>query len=257
MNILLVNDDGIHARGINVLAEHLQLLGNLWIVAPDRNRSGASNSLSLERPVRIRQINNKRYSVAGTPTDCTHIALTGLLDVKFDLVVSGINDGSNLADDVLYSGTVAAALEARLLGIPAIAVSLANWDTEEKEKRYFETAAIFISKLIEKIELDELEKFTLLNVNVPNIPYDRLNGVAATRLGTRHRTEPTIKALDPRGSVIYWIGPPGAGQDIGPGTDFDAISNNKVSITSINLDNTNHKDLKNLKSMVKSLKGSI
>lgn len=236
MNILISNDDGVLAPGIHVLAEALAKIATVHVMAPDRNRSGASNSLTLHQPIRARQLENGFYSVEGTPTDCVHLALTGYFDVQFDMVVSGINDGANLGDDVLYSGTVAAAMEGRNLGLPAVAVSLAG-----RPAQHYETAAYIVSKLAQKLKEDPLRSQTILNINVPNVPQEELQGIEVTRLGTRHNAEPTVKAEDPRGRTIYWIGPPGAEADAGPGTDFHAISQNAVSITPLHLDMTHYK----------------
>lgn len=235
MRILLANDDGYLARGLRILAESLGRFASVTVVAPDRNRSGASNSLTLDSPLRVEQIDANTYSVNGTPTDCVHVAITGLLDQEPDMVVSGINHGANLGDDVLYSGTVAAAMEGRFLGFPAIAVSLVLEDGG-----HFGVAADFVAELIRRMLDDPLPKDTILNVNVPDLPLERLGAAESTRLGFRHKSEPVIKALDPKNEPIYWIGPAGSGQDAGPGTDFDAIGRGKVSITPIKIDLTDH-----------------
>ncbi|NCT56520.1 MAG: 5'/3'-nucleotidase SurE [Legionella sp.] len=236
MRILVSNDDGVLAPGIKVLAEALRDFAEIYVIAPDRNRSGASNSLTLTKPLRVKQLDNGYYSTEGTPTDCVHLALTGLFDVKFDMVISGINDGANLGDDVHYSGTVAAAMEGRNLGFPAIAVSLVGRPVE-----YYETAASVIKYLANKLKKDPLQSQTILNVNVPNLPLDKIRGIEVTRLGTRHAAEPTVKTTDPRGRDIYWIGPPGNEADAGPGTDFYAVSQGMVSITPLHLDMTHYK----------------
>lgn len=236
MRILISNDDGIYARGINVLAEELGKVAEVIVIAPDRNRSGASNSLSVQVPVRVRELKHNYFIVEGTPTDCVHLALTGLFDVKFDMVVSGINHGPNLGDDVLYSGTVAAATEGRILGMPAIAVSLAGKDPHEN----FLTAAIVARRLVEKLQIHPLPAGTILNVNVPDISIDDLRGSEITRLGARHLAEASIKALDPRGCPVYWIGACGSEADAGSGTDFCAINDKKVSITPLQVDMTNY-----------------
>ncbi|MBB70874.1 MAG: 5'/3'-nucleotidase SurE [Legionellales bacterium] len=235
MKILVSNDDGVYAPGIQVLAQTLSEIGEVVVVAPDRNRSGASNSLSLTRPLRLKTIENGAISVEGTPTDCVHLALTGLLDFTPDIVVSGINAGANLGDDVLYSGTVAAATEGRFLGFPAIAISLVG-----TEFKYYQTAAMVARQLVERIALATLPSQTILNVNVPDLPYDKLQGMEVTRLGTRHSAEPTIKQTDPRGNTIYWVGPAGPEQDAGPGSDFHAISHNRVSVSPMKVDLTHH-----------------
>ncbi len=236
MRILVSNDDGVLAPGIQVLAEALTDIAEIYVMAPDRNRSGASNSLTLSNPLRVRPLDNGYHSVEGTPTDCVHLALTGFFNLKFDMVISGINDGANLGDDVLYSGTVAAAMEGRNLGFPAIAVSLAGRPVE-----HYETAAAVVKHLASKLMSDPLRSQTILNVNVPNVPLDSIRGMEVTRLGTRHAAEPTLKTTDPRGRPIYWIGAPGEKADSGPGTDFHAISQNAVSITPLHLDMTHYK----------------
>jgi 5'-nucleotidase len=236
MRILVSNDDGVLAPGIQVLAHTLSDIAEIYVMAPDRNRSGASNSLTLSNPLRVRQLDSGYYSVEGTPTDCVHLALTGFFDFNFDMVISGINDGANLGDDVLYSGTVAAAMEGRNLGFPAIAVSLAG-----RPVVHYETAATIVKNLALKLKSDPLPSQTILNINVPNVPLNKLSGIEVTRLGTRHAAEPTIATTDPRGRAIYWIGPPGEKADSGPGTDFHAISQNSVSITPLHLDMTHYK----------------
>jgi 5'-nucleotidase len=239
MHFLISNDDGIEARGIQVLAERMRSLGRVTIVAPDQNRSGASNSLTLDSPVRIRELGEQRYRVSGTPTDCVHIALTGLLEADPDIVVSGINAGANLGDDVIYSGTVAAAMEGRFLGLPAIAASLVF----EERPQYYETAADAVALLVERLRLDPLPADTILNINVPDRPWPEINGFEVTRLGHRHRADPVIRMMDPRGSPMYWIGKSGPGQDAGPGTDFDAVRRGFISITPIHVDLTRYQAL--------------
>ncbi|MBS0351450.1 MAG: 5'/3'-nucleotidase SurE, partial [Proteobacteria bacterium] len=219
LRILLTNDDGVYAKGLSVLADTLNEIGQIHVVAPDRNRSGASNSLTLTVPMRVKYLENEMISVEGTPTDCVHVAITGLLKKMPDMVVSGINAGANLGDDVWYSGTVAAAMEGRFLGFPAIAVSLVG-----ELQQHYTTAAMVIYKIIERLQVAPLPKATILNINVPDIPYNDLQGFEVTRLGTRHGAEPTIKQLDPRGHPVYWVGPAGAAADAGPGTDFAAVS---------------------------------
>ena len=236
MHILLSNDDGYEAKGIQVLASSLYDLARITVVAPDRDRSGASNSLTLEQPIRATKMADGVMRVNGTPTDCVHLAITGLLDEEPDMVISGINAGANLGDDVLYSGTVAAAMEGRFLGYPAIAVSLGGHGPLE----HFETAAKAVRQLLSRMESHELPAATILNVNVPNIPWEEIKGIQATRLGHRHKAEPVIKSADPRGREIYWVGPPGAEQDAGPGTDFYAMRNGYVSVTPIQVDLTQH-----------------
>ncbi len=242
MRILLSNDDGYQARGLRVLADNLDDLADITVVAPDRNQSGVSNALTLDSPLRVEQVGANVYSVNGTPTDSVHLAITGLLDSEPDMVVSGINHGANLGDDVLYSGTVAAAMEGRFLGLPAIAVSLVLDGSER-----FDTAAAVTRMLVRKMIENPLAQDTILNVNVPDLPYEELKGILTTRLGFRHKSEPVIKALDPKNQPIYWVGPAGAGQDAGPGTDFHAIAGGCVSVTPIKTDLTDHQSLDSLR----------
>lgn len=239
MHFLISNDDGIAARGIQVLSRRMSELGKVTIVAPDQNRSGASNSLTLDAPVRISEIETRRFCVTGTPTDCVHIALTGLLGKDPDMVISGINAGANLGDDVIYSGTVAAAMEGRFLGFPAIAVSLVFDD----KPHHFETAAEAVALLVQRLRQDPLPADTILNINVPDLAWPEIEGFEVTRLGHRHRAEPMIRELDPRGRPMYWIGRAGAEQDAGPGTDFDAIRRGYVSVTPIHVDLTRYQAL--------------
>ncbi|MEX0732066.1 MAG: 5'/3'-nucleotidase SurE [Aquisalimonadaceae bacterium] len=238
MRILVSNDDGYQAPGILCLARELATIADITVVAPDRDRSGASNSLTLDLPIRAQEIEQGRYCVEGTPTDCVHLAVTGLLDHEPDMVVSGINAGANMGDDILYSGTVAAATEGRFLGLPAIAISLASHAPE-----HYATAARVAVLLVEKLLRDPLPADTILNVNVPDLPWEELRGFEATRLGQRHRAEPAIRAHDPRERPIYWIGPPGSEQDAGEGTDFHAVRNGFVSITPIQIDLTRYEAL--------------
>ncbi|MEC4748065.1 5'/3'-nucleotidase SurE [Methylomicrobium sp. Wu6] len=234
MHILLSNDDGYLAEGLAALAEALRPYADISVVAPDRNRSAASNSLTLDMPLRVHAADNGFIKVDGTPTDCVHLAITGLLEPEPDMVFAGINHGANLGDDVLYSGTVAAATEGRFLGLPAVAISLVC----NEEPKHFETAAEVAVVLLKRLLAKPLSQDTLLNVNVPDVALADLKGYRATRLGLRHKSEPVIKQSDPRGRKIYWIGPPGAEQDAGPGTDFDAVSTGYVSITPLQLDLT-------------------
>ncbi len=243
MRILLSNDDGCHAEGLRCLAEALKGFATVTVVAPDRNRSGASNSLTLDAPLRVRHDAPGLICVDGTPTDCVHLAITGLLDEPPDMVVSGINAGANLGDDVLYSGTVAAAMEGRFLGFPAVAVSLV---LDSTHARHYASAARFTCDLVKRLRSHPLPADTILNVNVPDLPWEEIEGVEATRLGHRHQSEPVMKDFDPRGRPIYWIGPPGAEQDAGPGTDFNAIRRHCVSVTPIQIDLTRHAAMDNL-----------
>ncbi|MDY6942413.1 MAG: 5'/3'-nucleotidase SurE [Pseudomonadota bacterium] len=238
MRILLSNDDGCQARGLRVLCEGLSEIADVIVVAPDRNRSGASNSLTLNRPLRVHEGPNNVSCVDGTPTDCVHLAITGLLDELPDMVVSGINAGANMGDDVLYSGTVAAAVEGRFLGLPAIAVSLVS-----ENPCHYETAAEVVKKLVLRLRVNPLPADTILNVNVPDLPMDQIRGVVATRLGRRHRAERVIKSHDPRGLPIYWVGPAGAEADAGPGTDFHAVADAAVSVTPVQVDLTQYTGL--------------
>jgi 5'-nucleotidase len=248
MRILVSNDDGVTAPGIAVLANTLSLIAEIDVIAPDRNRSGASNSLTLSNPIRVRRLDNGYHSVEGTPTDCVHLALTGYFDTVADMVVSGINDGANLGDDVLYSGTVAAAMEGRFLGLPSIAVSMVGANI-----KHFETAGEIIRQLVLQMQTHALPSQTILNVNVPDLPLNEIKSIEITRLGSRHRAEPLIKDNDPRGRPIYWVGPPGAASDSGPGTDFYAVSQGSVSITPIHLDMTNYKTFDEVSTWVSGL----
>ncbi|QIK37905.1 5'/3'-nucleotidase SurE [Caldichromatium japonicum] len=235
MKILVSNDDGYQSPGLIALADALRSLGEVMVVAPDRDRSGASNSLTLDRPLRARRMPNGFIQVDGTPTDCVHLALTGLPSIDPDIVVAGINHGPNLGDDVLYSGTVAAATEGRFLGLPSIAVSLAS-----SVPQHLDTAARVAVYLVKRLQEEPLEPSIILNVNVPDVPYEKLQGFKATRLGHRHKAEPVIEARDPRGHPIYWVGPAGPEQDAGPGTDFHALRAGFVSITPLQVDLTRH-----------------
>jgi 5'-nucleotidase len=239
MRILLSNDDGCQAPGLRCLAELLRAhCDELTVVAPDRNRSGASNSLTLLNPVRVMRHDDGTLCVDGTPTDCVHLALTGLMEREPDIVVSGINAGANLGDDVLYSGTVAAAMEGRHLGHPAIAVSCAA-----PSPKHYDTAARVTLLLIHRLKVERLPNDAILNVNVPDRPFEELTGFRVTRLGNRHRAQKALQAQDPRGRTIYWVGNAGAEQDCGEGTDFHAVASGAVSITPIDTDLTHHRAL--------------
>jgi 5'-nucleotidase len=237
VKILVSNDDGYRSEGITQLRGVLSGLGQVTVVAPDRNRSGAGNSLTLDVPLRMLESEPGIYYVAGTPTDCVHLAISGLFDFEFDMVASGINDGANLGDDVLYSGTVAAAIEGRFLGLPTVAVSLCTFPGSG---RHFATAARVAQRLASALISRPLDSPLILNVNVPDLPYGELTGFASTRLGFRHRSDPVIAASDPRGRPVYWIGPAGAGADTGAGTDFHAIAQRCVSVTPLSIDLTRH-----------------
>jgi 5'-nucleotidase len=251
MDLLISNDDGIDATGIRVLAEAMRSLGDVTVVAPDKNRSGASNSLTLDAPIRIKELEPGIFKVSGTPTDCVHIALTGLLDDDPDIVVSGINAGANLGDDVIYSGTVAAAMEGRFLGYPAVAMSLVFGETPQKH--HYETAGEAAVRLVKQLKKDPLPADTILNVNVPDCPWSEIRGFEVTRLGHRHRAEEVIKTTDPRGRDMYWIGAAGAEQDAGPGTDFDAVRRKFISVTPIHVDLTRYQALDQVAGWVTSI----
>jgi 5'-nucleotidase len=248
MQILLSNDDGYQAQGLKALYDAISAMADTVVVAPDRDRSGASNSLTLEQPIRARQTDNGFIRVEGTPTDCVHLAITGLLETEPDMVVSGINAGANMGDDVLYSGTVAAATEGRFLGYPAIAVSMSS-----HSPRHFESGARVAAGLIQRLFRQPIASDSILNVNVPDLPYEELQGMVATRLGHRHKAEPVVKSEDPRGRPIYWVGPAGAEQDAGPGTDFYAVRNGFVSITPLQVDLTRHQALPDLAAWLKEV----
>jgi 5'-nucleotidase len=248
VRILISNDDGYQARGLRELADGLADLAEITVVAPDRNRSGASNSLTLDAPLRVEREVDGVYYVNGTPTDCVHVAITGLLDEEPDMVISGINHGANLGDDVLYSGTVAAAMEGRFLGLPAVAVSLAI-----DEGCHFATAVTVIRQCVARMQHDPLPSDTILNINVPDLPQTSLRGTKATRLGFRHKAEPVIKMRDPKNLPIYWVGPAGEGQDVGPGTDFHAVSNGWISVSPIKVDLTDHAAIDELDSWLRTL----
>jgi 5'-nucleotidase len=241
MRILVSNDDGYFAPGITVLAEALSACASVTVVAPERDRSGASNSLTLDRPLTVRRAANGYMYVNGTPTDCVHLAVTGLLDELPDVVVSGINYGANMGDDTIYSGTVAAATEGFLLGIPSVAISLVA-----EGGGHFETAARIACDLVQRFRSRPLKEPVLLNVNVPDTPYERLRGRAVTRLGKRHKAEPVVKSITPRGDVVYWIGAAGTAEDAGEGTDFHAAAHGMVSITPLQADLTRYSQLEKI-----------
>jgi len=247
MRILISNDDGYEAPGIRALVEGLKPLAEVHVVAPDRDRSGASNSLTLEYPIRARELQNGVIRVDGTPTDCVHLAITGLLKQEPDMVVSGINAGANLGDDVLYSGTVAAAMEGRFLGLPAIAVSLAG--TGE----HYATAVDVIVRLLKHLQRHPLPQDTILNVNVPDLAKSEIKGIVSTRLGHRHKSAPVIKDQDPRGRDIYWVGPAGAEADADEGTDFYAVRHGYVSITPLQIDLTHQQRVSALSDWLEGL----
>ncbi|RDV27945.1 5'/3'-nucleotidase SurE [Alteromonas aestuariivivens] len=242
MKILLSNDDGVFAKGLATLYEALATEHDVTVIAPDRNCSGFSNALSLQQPLRIQKMDNGFYSVNGTPSDCAHLGINRFLEEDPELVVSGINHGANLGDDVIYSGTVAAATEGRFMGLPAIAVSLTS-----HEGNHFETAARVVLEIIAKLQKHPLPANQILNVNVPDIPYDQLKGIQVTRQGRRHRAETMVRANDAFGRDIYWYGPIGEEQDAGPGTDFHAIANGYCSVTPLSVDMTAYQSLDTMK----------
>jgi 5'-nucleotidase len=241
MRILVSNDDGYFAPGITVLAEALAVHAEVTVVAPERDRSGASNSLTLDRPLSVRRAANGFLYVNGTPTDCVHLAVTGLLDALPDVIVSGINHGANMGDDTIYSGTVAAATEGFLLGIPSIAISLIS-----EGGGNFATAARVASEIVERFRLRPLNQPVLLNVNVPDVTQNALRGTVVTRLGKRHKAEPVIASKTPRGEVVYWVGAAGGAQDAGPGTDFHAAASGMVSVTPLQVDLTRYTQMQTI-----------
>ncbi len=246
MRILLSNDDGYFAPGLRHLAEALSQVGEITVVAPERDRSGASNSLTLDRPLKLGRASNGFFHINGTPTDCVHMAVTGLLEHLPDIVVSGVNHGMNMGDDTVYSGTVAAATEGYLLGIPSIAVSLVTGGNN-----HFETAARVALDIVNEFRNNPFPAPVLLNVNVPDIPYGELQGREITRLGKRHKAEPIVKAQNPRGETIYWVGAAGPAQDAGEGTDFHAVKENRVAITPLQIDLTHYAQLDSVKNWLR------
>ena len=256
MRVLVSNDDGVDAPGIHALAKGLRDAGHdVVMVAPDRDRSGASNSLTLDAPIRVVRLDARTWKVYGTPTDCVHVAVTGMLEalgLEPDLVVSGINNVANLGDDVIYSGTVAAAMEGRFLGLPSVAMSLA---ANDHDGRHYATAARAAVEIIARLASDPLPAATILNVNVPDVPWDELRGFETSRLGNRHRAEPCIPQDDPRGRQWWWIGAAGVELDAGPGTDFHAVRNRAIAITPIHVDLTRYQALEQVASWVVGLTG--
>ena len=248
MHFLLSNDDGYQAEGLELLARTMSGLGKVSVVAPERDRSGASNSLTLDAPLHARTASNGFIYVNGTPTDCVHLAITGLLEEEPDMVISGVNAGANLGDDVLYSGTVAAAMEGRYLGHTALAVSLVGEDVT-----HFDSAVRVVERIVRGMSRNPLEPGLLLNINIPDLPYNELGSIEITRLGQRHKSEPAIKMQDPKGRDIYWVGPVGAGLDEGPGTDFHAVANGNISITPLQFNLTRFGMLEQLSSWVDSV----
>ena len=255
MRVLVSNDDGVDTPGILALAEGLRAAGHeVLVVAPDRDRSGASNSLTLDMPIRVLQQDDSTWRVYGTPTDCVHVAITGMLEKEPDIVVSGINNAANLGDDVIYSGTVAAAMEGRFLGLPAVAVSLV---TADHIGRHYKSAARAAVEIIARLVTDPLPADTILNVNVPDLPWDEIRGFQVGRLGNRHRAEACVPQQDPRGRQWWWIGAAGPEQDAGPGTDFHSVRAGYISITPIKVDLTRYQALEQVANWVSGLEASL
>ncbi|QIR13838.1 5'/3'-nucleotidase SurE [Shewanella aestuarii] len=248
INILVSNDDGVSAPGIIALTEALAEFASVLTVAPDRNCSGASNSLTLTNPLRINNLENGYISVNGTPTDCVHLAIRQLCKIEPDIVVSGINAGANMGDDTLYSGTIAAAMEGRFLGLPAMAISLVG-----KQLQHYQTAAVYAVKILKSLIENPIASNQILNVNVPDLPLEQIKGIKVTRLGARHKAEGMIKTQDPAGKDIYWLGPVGAEQDAGEGTDFGAVAQGYVSITPLTVDLTAYNQLQQLADWVEKI----
>ena len=246
MRILLSNDDGYFAPGLACLAEALSAIAEVTVVAPERDRSGASNSLTLDRPLHLHKAHNGFYYVNGTPTDCVHLAVTGMLDTLPDMVVSGINAGANMGDDTIYSGTVAAATEGFLLGIPSLAVSL-----NSASSKNFPTAARVAADMVQRFKDNKFHEPVLLNINVPDISYEELKGMEVTRLGRRHKAEAVVKSQTPRGETVYWVGAAGPAQDAGEGTDFFSIQHDRVSLTPLQIDLTRYGQMNAVKDWLK------
>jgi len=247
MRILISNDDGVYAPGLAMLYESLLGMGSVTVIAPDRDRSAASNSLTLSHPIRVRELDNGFISVDGTPADCVYVGLRAIMKEQPKMVVSGINSGENLGDDVLYSGTVAAAMEGRFLGFPSMAVSLAG------DHDQYESAGRVVQVLVKHLMRHPLPTDTILNVNVPNLPFAEIKGYKVARLGRRHPSSNMIQDKDPRGKPIYWVGAVGGEQDAGEGTDFHAINNGYVSITPLEIDLTRYKVMDDLQYWVENL----
>ncbi|WP_026052603.1 5'/3'-nucleotidase SurE [Gayadomonas joobiniege] len=238
MKILLSNDDGVHSSGLKALYQALKKDHQVTVCAPDRNCSGASNSLTLSNPLRVQRLDNGFFMVYGTPTDCVHLAINQLMDEKPDIVVSGINHGANLGDDVLYSGTVAAATEGRHMGLPAIAVSQNSHRPTD-----FSAATKVVLKLLDKLSEHPLPADQILNVNVPDIPVSSIKGIQTTRCGRRHQAGDMQKATDPFGHEIYWYGPIGEIKDAAEGSDFYALANEYIAVTPLTVDMTAYKSV--------------
>ena len=238
MRILLSNDDGYFAPGLICLAEEISRVADITVVAPERDRSGSSNSLTLDRPLSLHKSHNGFFYVNGTPTDCVHLAVTGMLDELPDMVISGVNNGANMGDDTIYSGTVAAATEGFLLGIPSLAVSL----VDVSDGNYWTASRVAVD-IVKRFDKNKITAPILLNINVPDIKYGQLQGTDVTRLGRRHKAEGVLKSKSPRGNVVYWVGAAGSAQDAGEGTDFFSVQQNRVSITPLQIDLTHYNQL--------------
>jgi 5'-nucleotidase len=240
MKILISNDDGFRAPGLQALYDALKDIADVEVVAPEQNNSAKSNALTLHSPLYVHQASNGFRYVNGTPADCVHIALTGLLDYKPDLVVSGINNGANMGDDTIYSGTVGAAMEGYLFGIPSIAFSQV-----EKDWLHLDAAAMKARELVQQIAAQSLlgSNAWLLNVNIPNLPLEELGHLKLCRLGRRHAAEAVIKQLSPRGETMYWIGAAGPAKDDADGTDFHATAQGHIALTPLKVDLTDHDHL--------------
>jgi 5'-nucleotidase len=246
MRILISNDDGYQADGIIQLVKSLSEIAEVIVVAPSENKSAASSSLTIGKPLKPIQIENNVYAINATPSDCVHLALCGFIKESIDLVVTGINFGANLGDDVIYSGTVAGAIEGRFLGLPSIALSLASW-----ECNHFDTAGNIAKILVDQIDKAPLSNNTIINVNVPDIPMNEFLGIKSTRLGTRHKSAPSIQ--DSKDSSLFWIGENGKEADNAEGTDFHAVSNNFVSVTPLQIDLTKYSEIKPLSSWIDNI----
>jgi 5'-nucleotidase len=255
MRVLVSNDDGVDALGIRALADGLRQAGHeVLVVAPDRDRSGASNSLTLDAPIRVVRLDAQTWKVFGTPTDCVHVAISGMLELEPDIVVSGINNTANLGDDVIYSGTVAAAMEGRFLGLPAVAMSLV---TTDHKGQHYETAARAAVEIIARLKAEPLPADTILNVNVPDLPWNQIRGFQTGRLGNRHRAEACTPQKDPRGRQWWWIGAAGPEHDAGPGTDFQSVRDGCIAITPIHVDLTRYQALEQVASWVDGLASTL
>jgi len=246
MRILISNDDGYQAEGIKKLTQALSEIAEVIVVAPNENKSAASSSLTLGKPLKPIQIEHNIYAIDATPSDCVHLALCGFIKESIDLVVTGINFGANLGDDVIYSGTVAGAIEGRFIGLPSIAISLASFECE-----YFETAAAIAKQLVAQIDKAPLSHNTIINVNVPDVPLSNIKGIKSTRLGNRHKSDPSIQ--DKNNPSLFWIGENGKEADNGEGTDFHAIANNFVSVTPLQIDLTKYSEVKQVSDWLQDL----